>query len=250
MTEPYGKAYADGRECTDATTCTSVDSVGVVAPVEGPTSPGPDDAAPSLEPEDRAPSAEAAPRFTEVQVDGVDVSDPAAVAQALAVDDSLLLRVTFAAVVDPATLVAGSTDQTELIAQLTYEFTSALGLDVGEVWVTNIAQVNGADGRRRTQATVLVQFDVVIMSEDIALVIQTILAQFGDSTSALRNGPAAEAIDSNTPPVFAFVIQEPLPSGPDSPCKADTNKDGLVDVKDLIEVLIAVTTSVAQLLET
>ena len=43
-------------------------------------------------------------------MDGVDVSDPAAVAQALAVDDSLLLRVTFAAVVDPATLVAGSTD--------------------------------------------------------------------------------------------------------------------------------------------
>ena len=34
-TPPYCKAYADGRECTDATTCMIVDSVGAEAPVAG-----------------------------------------------------------------------------------------------------------------------------------------------------------------------------------------------------------------------
>jgi predicted outer membrane repeat protein len=108
--------------------------------------------------------------------------------------------------VTDSAMVAGSTEQANLIDALTRDMSAALGVDEHVLRISNLRSVGSVgDGRRRrVQATQAAKFDLVILS-NASSVLDELTKQMADPTSALSTGSATGAINRAVSPTVDFV---------------------------------------------
>eukprot|EP01044_Picomonas_judraskeda_P031377 COSAG03_NODE_11694_length_580_cov_0.958420_1_plen_129_part_01 len=119
-----------------------------------------------------------------IEIGEGDLQDPDVVAEILATGTNQLVQTTMQMSVGEAVLVEGSEDRATFVAALRSELAASLGLSPDEIEITGLRPLAGG-GRRRLQAGVPVQFDVVLKTADVGAALQELDRQLADPASAL-----------------------------------------------------------------
>jgi hypothetical protein len=134
--------------------------------------------------------------------------------------------------VDQEMLIEGSAARAAFVADLKTELAASLGLSPDEIEIAGLHTLAGG-GRRRLQASVPVEVDVVLIAADTGAALQELDRQLTDPTSALRTGAVTGNIDPTVRPSFVFVCPVGMVKGAGdtecSPCSTYTeipNKAG------------------------
>jgi hypothetical protein len=157
-----------------------------------------------------------------------DISDVSIVAIVLA-DSNVVPKTTLHMQSDNVDVVLSpGPEQDALVQNLIKDLAESLGIDPSLIEISGLraAERSGDSGRRRSQTTGHLAFDVVISGAAAADSVEQLVEQIADPASALMQSPTAGNIDATVAPAFAFQCPVGMRRSFDEPqcSKCEDNK--------------------------